>query len=155
MNSMPSRGRKLSKHSKYSWVAAGPPWSSRSLIRGFFPTRLVQTLNVPLGVRTGIFLIPPVLTAPSSLFRLLISGVSLDREQEARSAVRRSQGASLTRSIIVRPSYPSIPRGPIISKRRRAGQAQTCWREPGPGHLSLDHLSNYGTESTPPARLVG
>jgi len=36
MNSIPSAGKKLSMHSKYSCVAPGPPWSRRTFIRGLF-----------------------------------------------------------------------------------------------------------------------
>ena len=52
---MPSAGKKLPAASRYSCVAAGPPWRSSTLIRPL-PKRLVQTLKVPDGVVTGISL---------------------------------------------------------------------------------------------------
>ena len=51
--------------SKYSWVAPGPPWSSRRRMRGLLPNRFVQTLNVPCGVRMGMSRTPPACTPGS------------------------------------------------------------------------------------------
>src|SRR5687768_14721126 len=43
----------------YSWVAPGPPWSSKILTVGLLPTRFVQTLKMPFGVLIGIIFTPP------------------------------------------------------------------------------------------------
>ena len=64
-NSIPSAGKKFSKHSKYSCVAPGPPFNNSNFIWGLFPNRLVQTLNLPFGVSIEITFIPPVCTPES------------------------------------------------------------------------------------------
>jgi hypothetical protein len=56
-------GKKLSKHSMYSCVQPGPPWSSSTLMRGLLPVRFVQTWNVPFGVEIGIIFTPPESTS--------------------------------------------------------------------------------------------
>src|SRR5260221_3868615 len=58
---MPACGRKSSKHSKYSCVTPGPPWSVRTCV-GPEPTFFTQTLYLPPSI--GIVRAPPVFTSP-------------------------------------------------------------------------------------------
>src|SRR5688572_10767173 len=86
MISIPSAGRKLSKHSKYSWVAPGPPFNNNNLFLGLLPMVLVHTLNLHFGVSIGMILMPPV-CKPESLFEKyvfseIVSSFSDDEVQE-------------------------------------------------------------------------
>src|SRR5512139_2056211 len=75
---MPAAGNQLSNASKYSWVAPGPPCNSSTLMRGLFPTRLVQTRNVPLGVEIVIVRMPPDHTSSRPLRSKYVASVGDD-----------------------------------------------------------------------------
>src|ERR1700733_11884695 len=102
MNSIPSLGRKLSKHSKYSCVPPGPPCNSNTLIRGLFPIRLVHTWNLPLGVLISTIFIPPVCKPESAEDKYSAQSIPLCGlwQQAKDSASRRTRGILICDDLI-------------------------------------------------------
>src|SRR5579862_9413921 len=92
---MPAPGKYESSASKYSWVAAGPPCSRSTLMRGLLPTRLVHTRKGPLGVWTVMRRTPPVRTSPRPVWSKYEPGRGLfsarvGREHSSRVNVKKN-----------------------------------------------------------------
>src|SRR5580704_5934226 len=100
---MPAAGRKLSHASKYSCVAPGPPCSKSSLIRGLLPTRLVQTLNFPLGVWISIVLTPPLNTSARPALSKYAIGVIGSAARPERADATQAMAARRLRALLMSP----------------------------------------------------